>query len=135
MSIVRRWLIALLVLQLAHTAALRWITPSGGDSAATSLPWTIFLYALPIGLVALILAGQRWALMASAMYATVSLALDIATFVFGITHSATPLELILSSGPSAALNFAVIVLGGQGFLYDRPQDSVAHKNASGYTRA
>lgn len=73
--------------------------------------------------------------MGSAMYATVGLALDIATFVFGVTHSATVLELFFVSGLSALMNFGVIVLSGQGFLYDHTQAASPSTRASGLTSA
>ncbi|MBM4123279.1 MAG: hypothetical protein FJ249_11910 [Nitrospira sp.] len=54
--------------------------------------------------------------MASVMYGTIGLALDISTLVQTLTHSEAQLHLVVMSVASGLLNFLLIVLGGRGFL-------------------
>jgi hypothetical protein len=69
-----------------------------------------FAYGLPLLLALLIVAGQRWAFMACVMYATVGLALDIATIVQD--RPASPFVL------SAAANCLLIILAGRAFMHE-----------------
>ncbi len=109
-------LIGLLLIQVILTAFVRWGLPDDSLPAVGGLAWSLFLYAIPLGLVGALLARQRWACMAGVMYATVGLALDIATFVYGLTHEEPIGHLLLRTGFSAVLNFSMIVAGGYGFL-------------------
>jgi hypothetical protein len=54
--------------------------------------------------------------MASVMYGTIGLALDISTLVQTLTHSDPQSRLVMISVASGLLNFLLIVLGGRGFL-------------------
>jgi hypothetical protein len=83
---------------------------------ARPLGWALFLYGLPLALIGCLLAGQRWALMAAVMYGTVGLALDISTVVQGLTKPDVPQMVTIMSGVTGALNFSLIVFGGNGFL-------------------
>ena len=83
---------------------------------ARPLGWTLFLYGLPLALIGCLLARQRWALMAAVMYGTVGLALDISTIVQGLTKPDVPQIVTIMSGVTGALNFLLIVFGGNGFL-------------------
>lgn len=83
---------------------------------ARPLGWGLFLYGLPLALIGCLLARQRWALMAAVMYGTVGLALDISTVVQGLTKPDVPQMVTIMSGVTGALNFSLIVFGGNGFL-------------------
>lgn len=90
-------------------------------AAATHNPsrapgWLVFLYGLPLALIACLLANQRWALMATVMYGTVGLALDISTIVQGLTRPDGAPAILAMSGVTGLLNFLLIAFGGKGFL-------------------
>lgn len=107
----RRFL-GLLLAQVVQTGLIHSLVPD----AQTTFSWILFLYGTPLALAGAILAHQRWAFAGGVIYATVGLALDIATIVFGITHEQPLLSFMLGYGVSAAINLAVIVAGGHAFL-------------------
>lgn len=78
--------------------------------------WIGFLIGVPIGLVLMVRLGFRWALMASVIYSTVGLALDLSTLVQLITKDQPTLAMLTTSGFSGLLNFLVIAFGGRAFL-------------------
>ena len=78
--------------------------------------WIGFLIGIPIGLVVTVRLGFRWALMASVIYSTVGLALDLSTMVQLITKDQPTLAMLATSGFSGLLNFLVIAFGGRAFL-------------------
>jgi hypothetical protein len=90
--------------------------PHALGPVARTLPWEIFLFGLPLALIGCLLANQRWALMATVMYGTVGLALDISTIVQGLTKPDVPHTILMTSEVTVVLNFLVIVFGGKGFL-------------------
>jgi hypothetical protein len=112
----RTTLVGLLIALALLAGVVRWIDPLSSPDSASSGLWILFLYGLPVVLASAVLASQRWAFMGSVIYATVGLALDIATFVFEVTHDVTVTSLWLTTGLSALLNFLVIIVGGRGFL-------------------
>jgi hypothetical protein len=80
------------------------------------LAWDGFLFWMPLILAGLLFSRARWVLMASVMYGTIGLALDISTLVQTLTHSDFQSRLVMMSIASGLLNFLLIVLGGRGFL-------------------
>jgi uncharacterized protein involved in response to NO len=90
-----------------------------GNSASTppSIAWRIgFFILLPLGLAVLIWLGFRWAAMVCVIYATVGLAMDLATiFQLPIQDLDTVHSLIIS-GISGLFNFLLIVFGGRWLL-------------------
>ena len=78
--------------------------------------WFGFLFGMPILLMILMGFRPRWVVMAVVIYATIGLALDIATLVQELSR---PQEgsLVVGAGLlSGALNFLLIVWGGQAVL-------------------
>lgn len=78
--------------------------------------WNAFLFAIPIALTAFLLARTRWALMATVMYGTIGLALDISTVVQELTKADGQSTVLMLSGLTGLLNFLLIAIGGRGFL-------------------
>jgi len=117
-----RKMILILAMLVATTLIARLIgvqTPSGTWTHRTT--WDGFLVGLPVALVGLLAAGQRWALMAGVMYGTIGLALDISTIVQELTKSPDQPTMVVFSGITGLLNFLLIAIGGRGFL-----DVVSH---------
>jgi hypothetical protein len=78
--------------------------------------WTVFLVLVPVGLAALAWQQLRWGAMASVIYGTVGLALDLATAVQIITKDTEVFPALAGTGISGLLNFFLIVFGGQVFF-------------------
>lgn len=108
--------LALVLAQVAQTGLIDWLV----SDSPTGFPRALFFYGIPLVLAGATVARQRWAFMGGVVYATVGLALDIATMVFGVTHEQPVVHLALGYGVSAAINFAIIVVGGHGFLAVTP---------------
>lgn len=79
-----------------------------------------FLIGVPVFLLIAVRFGFRWAMMASVIYGTVGLALDLSTLVQLITKDQPTFTMLIASGFSGLLNFLVIAFGGRAFL-DVPQ--------------
>lgn len=79
-----------------------------------------FLIGLPVFLLVTVRLGFRWATMASVIYGTVGLALDLSTMVHLVTKDQPTLAALTACGFSGLLNFLVIAFGGRAFL-DVPQ--------------
>lgn len=75
-----------------------------------------FLIGLPVFLLVTVRLGFRWATMASVIYGTVGLALDLSTMVQLITKDQPTVAALTASGFSGLLNFLVIAFGGRAFL-------------------
>ena len=92
--------------------------PNGNSGAATpALAWWIgFLVLMPVGLAILVWLELRWAPMICVIYATVGLALDVATTVQILTKDTDVFASLMSSLVSGLLNFLLIVFGGRSFL-------------------
>jgi hypothetical protein len=86
------------------------------DAHMSGVGWNGFLFAIPITLIAFLLARARWALMAAVMYGTIGLALDISTVVQELTRADGHSTVLMLSGLTGLLNFLLIVIGGRGFL-------------------
>lgn len=92
--------------------------PTGSRGAATPTQawWIGFLVLMPLGLASLVWLELRWAAMVCVIYATVGLALDVATTVQILTKDTEVFASLLSSLVSGFLNFLLIVFGGRSFL-------------------
>ena len=75
-----------------------------------------FLIGLPLFLLVAVRLGYRWATMASVIYGTVGLALDLSTMVQLITKDQPTVAMLTANGFSGILNFLVIAFGGRAFL-------------------
>lgn len=90
--------------------------PATHASTMNQLVWNGFLFGIPLILAGFLLAGPRWAFMAGVMYATIGLALDISTLVQELTHAEAQPAALGPSAVTGAVNFLLILIGGQGFL-------------------
>ncbi len=108
---------ALLVL-LAGTlvVGVGTLSKANGGGAPTLAWWIGFLVLMPLGLAILIWLELRWASMVCVIYATVGLALDVATTVQILTNDTDVLAPLMGSLLSGLLNFLLIVFGGRSFL-------------------
>lgn len=88
----------------------------GASTAPTQAWWIGFLVLMPVGLGVLVWLELRWAAMASVIYGTVGLALDLATTVQILTKDSDVFLPLTSSVVSGLLNFLLIVFGGRSFL-------------------
>jgi hypothetical protein len=80
-------------------------------------PWRIgFFILLPLGLAVLIWLRFRWVAMVCVIYATVGLAMDLATIVQVPTEELNTIHSLITSGISGLFNFLVIVFGGRWLL-------------------
>jgi len=75
-----------------------------------------FLVGTPILLMCLLFSSQSWVLMASVMYGTIGLALDIATLIQEATLAEVREAVVILQGLSGVLNFLLIACGGYAFL-------------------
>ena len=106
-------LTALVIASLVSTA-LQGPEPSG--THVSRVFWDGFMFAIPITLAGFLVAKARWALMAAIMYGTIGLALDIATVVQELTKAEGQPTVLVLSVITGVLNFALIAIGGRGFL-------------------
>ena len=113
-----RRLMALLLVGLAIVALFQPATQGAEPSRSIwhQLAWNGFLFWMPLILAGLLFGRARWVLMASVMYGTIGLALDISTLVQTLTRSEPQSSTLMMSVASGLLNFLLIVLGGRGFL-------------------
>ena len=86
------------------------------DQAEPSRFLVGFLIGLPLFLLVAVRLGYRWATMASVIYGTVGLALDLSTIVQLITKDQPTVASLTANGFSGILNFLVIAFGGRAFL-------------------
>jgi hypothetical protein len=110
----RNTLLALLTGTLIVGAGTLWKENGGG--ALSQAWWIGFLVLMPLGLVVLVWWDLRWAAMVCVIYATVGLALDVATTVQILTKDTEVLASLMGSLVSGLLNFLLIVFGGRSFL-------------------
>lgn len=75
-----------------------------------------FLIGMPLFLLVVVRLGYRWATMASVIYGTVGLALDLSTIVQLLTKEQPTVAALTANGFSGLLNFLVIAFGGREFL-------------------
>lgn len=86
------------------------------DQAEPSRFLVGFLIGLPLFLLVAVRLGYRWATMASVIYGTVGLALDLSTMVQLITKDQPTVATLTANGFSGILNFLVVAFGGRAFL-------------------
>lgn len=88
-----------------------------GISANPGMAWRIGLFILlPLTLAVLIWLHFRWAAMACVIYATVGLALDIATIIQVLTKDSEVGASLIADAISGLFNFLLIVFGGRWLL-------------------
>ena len=93
------------------------IVPAHPDGSAHGIWFSIgFLVGAPLFLMCLLFSRQSWVLMATIMYGTIGLALDMATLVQEATLTEMRVAVIILEGLSGALNFLLITCGGYAFL-------------------
>jgi hypothetical protein len=71
---------------------------------------------MPLTLAVLIWLHLRWAAMACVIYATVGLALDMATIIQVLTKDSELGVSLIANALSGLFNFFLIVFGGRSFL-------------------
>lgn len=88
-----------------------------GITLKPGLGWPIgFFIGLPLALAILVWFQFRWVAMVCVMYATIGLAMDIATLVQVLKNDTELPVTFLHNGVSGVLNFLLIVFGGRSFL-------------------
>jgi hypothetical protein len=102
-----------LLLTLAIVSGTWQFMIPGSTPKPVSWVWIGFLIGLPIVLVALIHVHPRGAAMVIVMYATIGLALDIATLVQEISKPSEGSLVIGAALLSGGINFLLIACGGQ----------------------
>lgn len=75
-----------------------------------------FFVLIPLGLALLLWFEIRWALVVCVFYATIGLAMDIATIVQAVGKDPEGVASILASGVSGLFYLGLIVFGGRSFL-------------------
>ena len=78
--------------------------------------WYGFQFGVPLLVGGVCLVGTRWAAMVGVLYGTIGLALDIATFVQGMTSGTDSLHFVGLVLLTALFNFLLIVIGGRQVL-------------------
>lgn len=84
--------------------------------------WWVFLVLLPLTLGGAVWIGWAWAAMACVIYATIGLALDLATIISILGNRSETASLLALSGISGTLNLSLVIFGGLAF-WDYLQDS------------
>jgi hypothetical protein len=88
-----------------------------GSTTKLGMAWRIgFFILMPLALAVLIWLRLRWAAMACVIYATVGLALDIATIIQMLTKDSEAGVFLIAETISGVFNFFLIVFGGRSFL-------------------
>lgn len=88
-----------------------------GTFTSPGMAWRIgFFILLPLALAVLIGLGLRWAVMVCVIYATVGLAMEVATIVQVLTKDSEVGASLVANIISGLFNFLLIVFGGRSFL-------------------
>lgn len=86
-------------------------------SMAPGLAWRLgFFILFPLALAVLVWLRFRWAAMICVIYATVGLAMDVATIIQMFNTDSDAAPTIPANGVSGFLNFLLIVFGGRSLL-------------------
>ncbi|MCC6140654.1 MAG: hypothetical protein IT389_08565 [Nitrospira sp.] len=112
----RPWALLISLIGLTAVGMATLFLVNRPDQAEPSRFLIGFLIGLPIFLLIMVRLGYRWATMASVIYGTVGLALDLSTMVQLITKDQPTVAALTASGLSGLLNFLVISFGGRAFL-------------------
>ena len=110
--------IALLVLLLSTLIVeAGFLFVENGASTPLVMDWKIgFFILIPLGLALLIWFQFRWAPVVCVFYATVGLAMDVATIVQALEKDSEGVASIMASGVSGLFYLCLIVFGGRSFL-------------------
>ena len=88
-----------------------------GASTNQGMAWRIgFFILMPLALAVLIWVRLRWAAMTCVIYATVGLALDVATIIQMLTKDSEVGVSLIANAVSGLFYFLLIVFGGRSFL-------------------
>lgn len=88
-----------------------------GASIPLVMDWKIsFFILVPLGLALLIWLQYRWVSVVCVFYATVGLAMDVATIVQTPAKDSGSIVSVMASGVSGLFYFCLIVFGGRSFL-------------------
>lgn len=88
-----------------------------GSSFTQGLVWKISFFALiPLGLSLLVWLQLRWSAAVCVFYATIGLAIDLATMVQALSTDADVVASIMASLVSGLFYFCLILFGWQSFL-------------------
>ena len=88
-----------------------------GTSTKPGMAWRIgFFTLMPLALAVLIRLQLRWAALVCVIYATVGLALDVATIVQVLTKDSEVGVSLMADVISGLFNFFLIIFGGRSFL-------------------
>ncbi|MFO0774037.1 MAG: hypothetical protein U0172_05160 [Nitrospiraceae bacterium] len=109
-----RLLAGLLLFQAILSWVIHALAPTGSatDGLSAHYLWPMLMYGVPLALACVLWLQHRWAIYGAAMIATIGLALDLATFVQGITHDEPIAQLLLQTALSAGINSTMIFLAG-----------------------
>lgn len=110
--------LSLLILLLGLCAiGMGLLFTDNGTTLKLNLGWPVgFFIGLPLALAILVWFQFRWAAMVCVMYATIGLAMDIATLVQVLKNDSELPVTLLRNGVSGVFNFLLIVFGGRSFL-------------------
>lgn len=92
---------------------------NAGAASGPGLLWSGFLLGLPLLLTVLLALRMRWVYMATVMYGTIGLALDISTIIHALVQGDTGRSILFSS-LTGVLNALLAVVGWQGFIGGDP---------------
>ncbi|MCC2639912.1 MAG: rane protein of unknown function [Nitrospira sp.] len=116
-----RPVISLLIALIAVEAILVML---GSSTSLSSIQHGVllgFLFAFPALLVGgLVLIRQQWMIMATVMYSTVALALDLATIVQEASQIIPSFLILVLTLTSSLLNFLIMIFGGRCVFSVRP---------------
>jgi hypothetical protein len=88
-----------------------------GSSFTQGLAWKISFFALiPLGLSLLVWLQFRWSAAVCVFYATIGLAIDVATMVQALSTDADAVASIMASLVSGLFYLCLILFGWQSFL-------------------
>jgi hypothetical protein len=88
-----------------------------GSSFTQGLAWEISFFALiPLGLSLLVWLQFRWSTAVCVFYATIGLAIDVATMVQALSTDTDAVASIVASLVSGLFYFCLILFGWQSFL-------------------
>lgn len=111
----QRPLLALVLSTLIIEAG--FLIVQNGASSPLVMDWKIYFFILiPLGLALLIWFQVRWASAVCVFYATVGLAMDVATIVQATAKDSEGVVSMMASGVSGLFYFCLIVFGGRSFL-------------------
>ncbi len=88
-----------------------------GSSFTQGIAWKISFFAfIPLGLSLLVWLRYRWSAAVCVFYATIGLAIDIATMVQALSTDADAVVSMMASIISGLFYFCLILFGWQSFL-------------------